>query len=453
MTDDIERQLDDIYRKLDRSARRVEEPWKGQTRKRVRPVRSTGAAPWIAAGVAAAAAIVLVVLASSSTREPAAKPSIVKDPPKPVPPPPERAPDLKPEPKPELKPAPAPEPPVRPPDPRPEPKPEPPKPEPKPPVDTTPEPPKPVERAFAMLAETDGAFELAGRKLRGPQKDVKVSAGDKLKAETVAKLVLADNRFLLLAPRTQVEFAPEPERLRVSLEQGEVLAELVGAGPAVRIATKVCEVDHVGTVFSVRVEGERTIVVVEEGRVACRGTTLGAGQQATVTAEKIAVAEADLRRLSWTRGHRAPERALYEETFDAAGAWEAVVANGSARSVPEGENFAAKVRLDAAKPLFHVPSRGRITLVYRADRAAKLTLQLFLQDKRLNFLQEAQVVRTAAWKTLTFDVDKFIPTDKSKRPMALPVGSPVSEIFLQYGEAGERIGFEVDSITVTEVRP
>jgi len=467
MTDDMERQLDEFYRKLDPAARRLENEWKPATHRRARPARSAPSPlPWIVGALAASAAIVLIVLASSGTTKPAK--DVVKKVEKTQPPPPTPAPDIKPEPKPEPKPDPRPEPkPEVTPEPRPEPKPEPkpePGPEPKPetpPRETKPEEkpaPPPVEPAMATLPETDGAFELAGRKLKGRQKDVAIRAGDKLKAETVAKLTLADDRFVIVAPRTQIEFAEHKDGLRVSIDSGEILAELVGRGPAIRVSTKALEIDPIGTVYAVRVEGDRTTVSVEEGRVECRSTDatqqLAAGQQAVCVAGKgaIAVSEADPRRLAWTRGHRPAERTLYREDFDAKGVWEAEVADGVAKGVAD-PSFAAKVRTDPGQPLFLTPVRGRIEVRCRAERAAPLIVQIFVQDRRMNFMFEAQAQRSKEWKTIVVEFDKFVATDKTKRPASLGAAAPISEIYLQYGASGEKINFEVDAITVTEQRP
>ena len=68
MTDDreLERQLDEFYRKLDGSARRVEARWRSTP-----SMESSTLAAWLGAGVAAAAAVLLLVMALRSEQRPA----------------------------------------------------------------------------------------------------------------------------------------------------------------------------------------------------------------------------------------------------------------------------------------------------------------------------------------------------------------------------------------------
>src|SRR6185369_5378382 len=120
MNDDLERQLDEFYRKLDGSARRVEARWKSTPES-----KNSRIAAWLGAGVAAAAAILLVISALRSEPRRPEEPSVVIVPapvvdpkPQPVtppPPPPRKAPA----PDPLREPRPEPQPP-KPPEPRPE---------------------------------------------------------------------------------------------------------------------------------------------------------------------------------------------------------------------------------------------------------------------------------------------------------------------------------------------
>ncbi len=468
MTDDLERDLDTFYRDFDAAGRRIAHRWKKPaTHRRVLASNATGAGAWVAAGLAAAAALLVIVLANRGGETTKPEPVVVRT--GTVPPstssgqaplpgstasatPPTPPKSDAPEPTPPLTSVPTPPrtetPPVAPSTSSGQ--------APPPPRETTPEPPpKPAERAVIAFADVDGTFDVAGRKFRGAQKDFKIAEGDKLRAESVMKLTIAPDRFIILAARSQVSFAQNT----LTLDQGELLAELIGKGRDVRIVTRACEINHIGTVFSVRIDGDRSIVMVEEGRVECRNAaskvTIDAGQQATATAGKDAIAttDADLRRHAWTRAHRPTERPLFTEAFDEKGAWEAQVAGGISKGAPS-ESYAAVMRLESGDPIFRIPARGRMTIVYRAERAATLMVQLNLvtAKDRLNFHQDFPVQKSATWKTLVVEFDKMVPREKSKRDI-VRAGDEVREIFLQYGETGDKANFEVDSITVTELRP
>jgi hypothetical protein len=323
-----------------------------------------------------------------------------------------------------------------------------------------PEPAAPtvVAQASTVLREIDGTFELADKGLRGKQKDVTVSAGDRLRAATTVKLSLAEDRFVRLAPRTVVEFRPEEKRLALSLEQGEALADLVGPGPEVRIVTKSCEVAPIGTVFAVRVVPGRSIVTVEKGHVEIRSAK---GKVILRAAESLQAAEdgslgapspADFRLMTWARNHRAAELTLYAEDFSKPGAWEGEINKGVARAVarPGG---APMIHLAADKPLFEVPVRGVMSIVCRADRASKLKVQIFAGDVRTTYKVEVPVLRSSEWRTLTLPFDDFVSTDGSKASGRPTPGSPISDLLLMYGEEDERGSFWVDAIKVTEWRP
>ncbi len=465
MNDDVETNLDEFYRGFDAPAHRIEKRWEPGTR-RLAPVRPPSIGPWLAAVGAVAAAVILVVALRSGDappRQESAKREREKEGER------EREKQKEPkretEPKNEPKKEPTPEP-VKPvpkepdlvvPEPK-MPKPDEPKPQPPRPKDPEPAPTKPADpepepaRAVLTLKEADGSFELAGRKLTGKQKDLKIAAGDKLKATAVTKLTLADNRFLLLGPKATVTVTPDEKRLVIAIEAGDVLAELVGAGVSVHFVTKNCEIDHVGTVFSIRVDEKRTLVVVEEGRVECTNAkgkiALGAGQQA-VAGDDLVAQTADFRTFAWAKGHRAAERTRFAEDFSKVGSWEAEVANGVAKSVPDPDWCAGKIKLESNDPLFTVPVKGKMTIVCKADRAATLVIQMHCTDPKVNFRREIAVSRGNAWQTITIDMDEFAVKATREK---LPAGAVISELYLMYAEAGDKATLWVDSITVTETR-
>jgi hypothetical protein len=323
-----------------------------------------------------------------------------------------------------------------------------------------PEPPPPtrVVRATAVLRETDGAFELVDRPHRGKQKEVTVAAGDRLRTSTAVKITLADDRTLLLAPRTVLEFRPEEKRLALSLEQGELLADLVGPGPEIRVLTKACDVTPLGTVFCVRIDGARTGVTVEKGRVEVQSAR---GKATLRAAEAIRASEdgtlgpvgpADFRTQSWARTLRAPELSLYAEDFSKPGAWEAEIDKGVARPLSR-PGAGPTIHLASEKPLFEIPVRGTISLVCRADRTSKLKLQLYAGDVRTTYKAELPINRGSEWRTLVINVDDLVPGDRSKATGRPAPGAPILDLLVMYGEEDERGSFWLDSIKVTEVRP
>jgi ferric-dicitrate binding protein FerR (iron transport regulator) len=469
MNDDLERQLDEFYRKLDPSARRVEARWRLRpATRRMAGDGSRAVAAGLGAGVAAAAAILLIVLALRSEQKPPLEP-VVKAPP-PVEPAPRTIPP--PAPPPPVAPKPAPVEPRRPDEtPRPqEPRPETPavaEPKTPPPAPPAPRPEIPkreepagtiVARASAVLREIDGTFELADKGGRGKQKELTVFAGDRLRASTPVKITLADDRFVLLAPRSVMEFRPEEKRLTLSLEQGELLADLIGPGQDLRVVTKACEITPLGTVFGVKVDPGRVMVTVEKGRVDVQSAK---GRASLRAAESIQASEdgslgasgpADFRSLSWARKHRTPELALFAEDFSKPGAWIAEVDKGVARAVAK-PGSGPVLHLATEKPIFEVPVRGSITVLCRTDRAGKIKIQVFCPEQRTTYTRtEIPVLRGDLWRAVTIDFDEFVPSDKS-RPSRMPPGSPVTDLLIMYGEEGERGNFWVDSIKVTEVRP
>jgi hypothetical protein len=316
-----------------------------------------------------------------------------------------------------------------------------------------------VAKSTAVLRETEGTFELADRGLRGRQKDVTVVAGDRLRTSaSVTKLTLADDRVVLLSPKSVVEFRPEEKRITMSLEQGELLADLVGPGPEIRVVTRACDVTPLGTVFAVKVVPGRTIVTVEKGRVEVQSprgkATLRAAEslQAADDGALGAPVPADFRALSWARGHRPAELTLYSEDFSKQGAWEGEVDKGVARAVAK-PGAAPMLHLATDKPLFEVPVRGALTIVCRADRASRLKVQFYAADIRTTFRVDVPVLRSSEWRTLTFNFDDFIPSDRTKATGRPAPGTPVTDLLFQYGEEDERGSFWVDSIKVTEGRP
>lgn len=466
--DDLERRLDDLYRSLDASARRVEARWKTRPATRRRTADSSHPlAAWLGAAVAAAAAVLLVVLALRSEKRvpidvvqvPA--PQATPEPRRTPPPPP--VPVVAPRPTPEPTPAPLQPPPPPPPSPV-VPAPEPPKP-PVPPPPVPPPPPPPVEapaptrvvRASVLLQELDGTFDLADKALRGKQKDVTVSAGDRLRAASgVVRLTLAEDRIVLLAPRSVVEFRPEEKRLALLLEQGELLADLVGSGPEIKVVTRACEVTPIGTVFAVKVVPGKAIVTVEKGRVEVQSPK---GKSALRAAESIQAADdgtlganapADFRTLAWARGQRPAELTLYSEDFSKAGAWEGEIDKGVARAVPKPGS--APVLHVAGDRLFEVPVRGTLTLVCRSDRTSKLKIQVYAGDVRTTYRIDVPLLRTSDWRTLTFSMDDFVPSDRTKATGRPAPGAPITDLLLMAGDDEDRGNFWVDSIRVTELR-
>ncbi len=316
-----------------------------------------------------------------------------------------------------------------------------------------------AEKAVAVFREASGTFTLDGRRATLQKKELSVTTGNRLRAETVTRLALAENRFLLLAPRATVVFNPAPERIGVTLEDGDLLAELVGPGPSVRVSTKACETDPLGTVFLVSVQGERTTVLVEEGRVECRGArdrlTVAPGQQVSVTAgrEVGAAGEADLRRLAWARAHRPLDRLLYQEDFTAPGDWKGEVAGGSARAVPAPGSTAGRLHLMSAKPLFQVPIRGRFEIVYRSPQGGDLLVQLHGVDPAQNFDHPVRLAPSAEWKTVPFDFKVFVPTDLNDRTSRLQPGRGVDHIQLIFTPGPKGGGLWIDAIRTLETRP
>jgi hypothetical protein len=470
MSDDLERRLEVMNRALDGSARGVVSGWRTRpgTRRRAPAGTPPSAAAWLGAGVAAAAAILLIVTALRSESQPLPGP-VVQVPSAPIPqPPPRRDPDLTPPLAPRV-PVPPPLPAEPPRHAEPSPVPQTPeegaRPVPSPAPASPAEPRKPdppsstrVARAVVVLREVDGAFDLVDRPLRGKQKELPVAAGDRFRTSTLVKITLAEERTLLLAPRTVVEFRLEEKRLALSLEQGEILADLIGPGPEIRVLTRTCEVTPLGTVFSVKLDAGRTGVTVEKGRVEVQSARAKATLRA---AETIRVSEdgalgpvgpADFRLQAWARGHRAPELALFAEDFSKPGAWEAEIDKGIARALPR-PGSGPLIHLATEKPIFEVPVRGAITLVYRADRTSKLKVQLYAGDVKTTYRVDVGVNRSGDWRTLAIPFDDFVPSDRSKATGRPAPGSPVTDLLLQYGEEDERGSFWLDSIKVTEVRP
>ena len=419
MSDDLERRLDTFYRGLDDSARRVEGRWKARPQSRA-PSR----VPWGIAGVIAAAAVVLIVLSLQRTEKiplpppvevarPVSRP-ISEPAPTPTPqPPPREEPKVNPPAPPshpDLKPPVAPIPPSEPP------KTDAPKSAPVPPVDQ-PKPPESrptiVARAAATIREVDGVLDLGEKTLRGKQKDFVVAAGDRLRAASVVKLTLADDRFILLSPKSVVEFRPEEKRLTLAIDAGDLHAELIGPGPEVRVTTKTCEIQPLGTVFTVRADEKKSTVIVERGRVEVRGakgkSAVRAGESVFATEDGAVSAPfaADFRTLAWAKTHRPAESTLFFEDFNKPGAWKAEVDKGVARALPMAGG-GASIELVAEKPVFEVPVRGQIQVVCRSDRASKLYAQFFARDLRVNFRKDVTILKGPAWRTVTFDFDELV---------------------------------------------
>lgn len=456
MKDDLERRLEEMYRGLDAPARRLAGRW----RARYAPRRTKSALGWAALAAASAAAVVLILVYRPGREKPSSPPATVQ---RPKPQPEKEKTTADPHRREENRDVP-PKRRIRPPAPQEEfPKPEERREEPRqdteePKKDADPPRRTEAETPTITFREAEGSFELAGRSRRGRERDVKVVSGDRIRTAAVSKLSLSEKRFLLIAAKSDLVVHIDGEALVLGLEQGEILAELLGPGVAVRVQTAACRVDPKGTVFSVRCEAKKTVVLVEEGLVECsgsgKGVTVRPGQQTSVATggAPAAPSTAELQRLSWTRGHRPAERTLFSEDFTNAGAWEAQVEKGVARGVADPQWCAAKVRLESADPLWIVPVRSRVTIVCRTDRTANLVVQMHAREPKMNFLHEVRPLKAGAWQTVTFEFERCVPRDSSRTEKLLP-GAPIDEIYLLYGEPGDKGSLWVDSITVTELRP
>jgi hypothetical protein len=469
MNDDLERQLDRFYRSFGQAGKRLEAKWKAPTARRTPGKRPTASMGWILAAGMAAAAVLAVIFwqlgekAKPRTDRPTAEAGgpqeqdrqdkTPKDEPEPR--------QEEPRPKQQQDPpdrnvedAPRPEPAEVPKSdpPRPEPKPEPgPKPDPEP----EPRRPTKVVQATMLIPETEGVFEIGGKKVRGKEKNLAVVGGNVLKALSISKFFLAENRFVLLSSGTRIEFTPD---LKWRLVEGELLAELLGPGPAVRIETRTCRIEHVGTVFGVRVDDARTTVIVEEGKVRCADVMVGAGQQLVTLAEgPVSQPEpADFSKLVWTRAHRSPERVLWSEPFDAKGEWKARVEKGIAHGIPDLVWRAAEIRFpdrNVGKPIFASPVKGRIEIRYWAERETGMVVQLHDKDAMTNWRYELKVPKAKTWNMLTIHFSQLYPTDKEKRPAKLAPGTPIDAFSIMYGDVDEKVNFQVDWVRVIEERP
>jgi hypothetical protein len=78
-------------------------------------------------------------------------------------------------------------------------------------------------------------------------------------------------------------------------------------------------------------------------------------------------------------------------------------------------------------------------------------VQIHCADPKLNFRKEVALTRGNAWQTVVVEFDEVVPTDKSVKAK-LPAGAAITEIYLMYGEAGEKATLTVDSISVVELR-
>ena len=460
MSDDLERRLDDLYHRAREASAPLRDKWKAGPRGTATPRPLV----WASVAAAAALAILLPLLLRKSTPPLASPPPLVQHPtplpPEPLPslPPRERIklpdsivpPSPAPAPRPEPVPAPLPEPEAVP-----EPTPAPPEPA------RTPEPTRPstrIERALAQIREVEGAGELAGRPLKGILKDIVVAEGDRLTAHAVVRITLAPDRYVLLAPRSQAVFRPSKERLTLVLEQGELLAELNAPGPELAVLTKTCEVRHLGTVFSVKAEEKRTLVLVEEGRVEVRTpkgalpARAGQGVVAADGAAPTAVAPGDLRLPAWAKAHRPAERVLWLEDFAAPGDWKGQIENGVARTADVPGAAGSVLRSDAERVLFEVPPRGQMQIVYRTDRAGRLKIQTWSAEHRVNFRAEVPLLKTQGWRTLTLDLDDLRCVDPTKVAGGPPPGTPFMYMYLLFDEDGDRGTIWIDSLRVISLR-
>jgi hypothetical protein len=291
------------------------------------------------------------------------------------------------------------------------------------------------------IREIEGSFELGDRSYRGKQKDVALAAGERLRAGSRVRMAFSDDRIVLLAPNTLLELRPEEKRLTLSLERGELIADLAGPGPELRVLAKSCEITPLGTAFGVKLENQKVLVVVERGRVEVKRARARAqlraaeALQASEDGTLGAPAAADFRGWAWSRPGRAPELTLLSEKF------------------ASPERAEAVHRASEKPPLFEVPARGVLTLVCRADRPCRLKVQLFSAEARTTYKVEPGLLRGAAWRTLTIPFEDFAVTDKSRGPARLAPGSPITDLLLMPVDDEEKAVIWVDSIKATELRP
>lgn len=474
MNDDLERRLDEFYRKLGPPSSRLAARWKAQGRARPSFLRRAA----LAGAAAAAAAVALLALAPRAQR-PSSEPPL----PSPAPvartdnPGPAPAVHPKSDPPPTRAPAP-PSPPPAPPDPaatrpqeRPERAPGPPAPRLPTPAPAGPEKPsaslppagRTVEapRPAARVPETEGTFDVGERAIRTRQKDFAFAAGDTVRAHSVVRLQWAEDQFILLAPASVLEIRPPEDGLVLGLEKGELVLEHPAGSPAPRVVTRACEVRPESGSCLVKALRNRTQVTVERGRTEVRtprGRAVARAGQAVTIPDDGPPSEpvpADPRAWSWTRGHRSPERLLFFEDFSKPGAWDAAdFDGGAARGRPQPPTFAGVLLTSSQKPpLFEVPLRGLLTLVYRSDRAAKMYVQFFADDVRANFRREFHALRGSAWRTVTLDFDDFVSTSPERHSGRVPPGSPVTTFGIYYGEGESRGAIWVDSVRIIELRP
>lgn len=342
-------------------------------------------------------------------------------------------------------------------------------PDPKPP--STPAPPLPsdsppprepaptrVIEAGVVLKQTEGTFDLSDRNLRGRQKDVRINFGEKLRTTSLVRIALAEERVVLLAPRTVIEVRPDSGRLNFMLEQGELLAELSGPGPQLSVASKGCDIIPTGTVFDVKADPGRVTIIVERGRISVRSAK---GRVDLRAAESLQASDdgslgppgpADFKAMAWARSHRPAETSVFIEDFSKPGAWSGNIERGFARAAAPQGGGAPVLHLATDRPMFEVPVRGTISLFYRADRAGRIKLQFFLPELRTTYVRTVPVLRISSWRSMTVDLDEFVPSDKS-RPARMPPGSPVTDFVIMYGDEAEKGNLWVSQIKVTELRP
>lgn len=309
------------------------------------------------------------------------------------------------------------------------------------------------------MPEAEGAFDVGERALRGRQKDLALAAGDVVRTGSVVRLQWSEEQLILLAPGSIVEVRLE-DGLVLGLEKGELILEHPAGPPPPRVVTRACEVRPAAASCLVKAVRNRTYVAVERGRVEVRNArgraVARAGQEVTASEDgpPSEPGPADPRGWSWTRGHRSPERVVFFDDFSRPGAWDAELEGGVARGRPQPPTFAGVLTIASQRPpLFEVPVRGLISLIYRSDRAAKMYVQFFAEDVRVNFRREFQALRGSAWRTVTLDFDDFVSTSPDRYSGRVPPGSSVANFGIYYGEGETRGTIWVDSVRIIELRP
>ncbi len=261
---------------------------------------------------------------------------------------------------------------------------------------------------------------------------VELGTGDTIKTDGLTKLSFGDC-FVLFNTKSSATFGVNEKALTIELTSGEALVEAF-APVDLKIKAGEVEIVPVDCAFSLRLDGGKVIVQVDEGNV----LGLKAGQQATYPGG--AIAKADPRKLAWAKKGRAAERVLLADDFSKAGEWHADLENGIAKSRRDGKSCAARIQIENEKPgLFTTPVDGTITLVYRVEKITELAFVLVGETEHRHIVK---LTRINAWQTATIKLSDLVPA-----------GELITKIKLLYGDVDEPVNFALDSIRIVATRP